>query len=221
MLEEHSEQAIRNHCPHCDRKCWAFDYMLKESQYFCILCDANPLIEGHVLIIPKRHVSCIGEYTPQEFAEFKKLYLLISEWIHKEYGSIATFEHGKIGQTVFHSHVHLMPFAGQPEQIIPEGTDRLKLLPSIDHLFDIFRTEGQYLFFSIGSVMWTVDTTIGAPRFFRDRFAKSFNRTERANWKETRTNSQLMALGHAENTRCQDKFTALLHKSSQSLHTRL
>ncbi|MDR3624315.1 MAG: HIT family protein [Chlamydiales bacterium] len=210
MLENYSEQSIKDNCPHCDRTCWAFDYILKESSYFTILCDANPLIEAHLLIIPKRHVSCIAEYTPEEFVEFKKLYSLISEWICKEYGSIATFEHGKIGQTVFHSHVHLMPFLGQAEEIVPEGMKKLNSLQSLDNLFNVFQEEGQYLFFSLGSKMWTVDTSIGRPRFFRDRFAKALRRVERGNWKEMRKNPQLLATRDIENKRCQDKFNLSL-----------
>lgn len=201
-----SEHFLRDNCPHCDRSSWAYDYMLEETDLFSVLCDCNPLIEGHILIIPKRHVSCIGEYTPDELSEFKQHYSKISKWIAKEYGSIATFEHGKIGQTVFHSHIHLMPFKNGPKEIIPEGIDKLKPLYSIDALTDLFHKERQYLFFSIGSNMWSVDTSLGAPRFFRDRFAKALNCPERANWKETRKDTAILAAGHKDNIKCQGRF---------------
>jgi hypothetical protein len=49
-----------------------------------------------------------------------------------------------------------------------------------------------YLFFSIGNKMWVVDTNIGKPRFFRDRFAIALHHPERGNWKEMRVNKLVM-----------------------------
>ena len=83
MSEDYSEQALKQDCPHCERNGWAFEFLLEETQHFCVLCDAHPLIEGHILIIPKRHVSCVGEYTALEFAEFLQIYHSITDWVRK------------------------------------------------------------------------------------------------------------------------------------------
>jgi len=45
--------------------------------------------------------------------------------------------------------------------------------------------------------MWNVDISLGAPRFFRDRFANALGAPERGNWKTMETNSGLMQ--HAQN----------------------
>lgn len=206
-MEDFSEENLKANCLHCDPNCWVFDYLLSESKFFYVLCDPNPIIEGHLLIIPKRHVSCVGAYTQEEYEECKQLYDKVSGWILEEYGSIATFEHGKIGQTVFHSHIHLMPFTGAVEQIIPEGNQKLQTLESISTLSDIYQAEGQYLFVSIGEKMWVVDSSLGVPRFFRDRFARVLNKLERGNWKELRKNSILLQECHEDNVRCQAKIT--------------
>lgn len=206
MNKDYSEQAIREVCPFCDDKRWAFDTKLYATERFHIICDVHPLCEGHILIIPKRHVPCIGDYTPEEFKEFEEIYAKMGKWVRDQYGSLATFEHGVIGQTVFHSHVHLMPFSGQSEDIIPEGSDKIHSLNSLMELKPLFQKEGKYLFFSIGEKKWTVDTQLGFPRFFRDRFAAALGCPELANWKETRKNPALLAQGHAVNQRCQEKF---------------
>ncbi|MCE5318148.1 MAG: HIT domain-containing protein [Parachlamydia sp.] len=206
MKEDYSEQAIRQNCPHCDRKGFAYEFLLEETPHFCVTCDAHPLCEGHVLIIPKRHTSCIATYKPEEFDEFLDLFIRMSNWVHKRYGHVATFEHGIIGQTVFHSHVHLLPFAGEALQIVPEGIDRLRPHLFVEELIPIFHAEGGYLYFSLGNDKWTVDPALGQPRFFRDRFAKAMGREERANWKETRQNPALLAAGREENLRCSKSF---------------
>ena len=206
MIRDLSEQGIRDHCPHCDYNGWAFKYILTKSLYFNILCDVHPLVEGHLLIIPKRHTSCAGEYTAEEWEDFKKVYQQICRWVYNKYGSVATFEHGKIGQTVFHSHVHVLPFQGEIEQIVPEGKENLQSMQKIEELIDLFQREGQYLFFSINQQKWIVDTSLGFPRFFRDRFARALGCHQRADWKATSKDPKLMAIGREENERCQSKF---------------
>ena len=206
MNKDYSDQALRDHCPHCDRNSFAYEFLLEEYPLFSVTCDAHPLREGHLLIIPKRHVSCIGEYTQAELAAFKEIYERVSTWIEKHYGAVATFEHGKIGQTVFHSHVHLLPFSGEPLQILPEGADRMCPLSVLDELLPLFQKKGGYLYFSLGPHMWIVDPALGQPRFFRDRFARALGRGERANWKATRQNPALLQAGREENQRCSKLF---------------
>jgi diadenosine tetraphosphate (Ap4A) HIT family hydrolase len=217
LTEDFSAKNIKKNCPHCNPKSFALKHPLLKTHHFWIVCDVHPLTEGHILIIPKKHLSCIGDYPEDLFKEFIKLYSQCSEFIKKEYGSVASFEHGRIAQTVFHSHVHLLPlnqirlrrngsgfrptrfkcgappFSGDESLIIPEGKDKLRRLKNISQLRKIFQKEGQYLFFSIGDRFWSVDLSLGKPRFFRDRFAKALGRAERGNWKEMHENPKIMA----------------------------
>ena len=196
-----SEENIRAHCPHCDPASDAFRDLLKETDQFRIVCDVHPIIEGHSLIIPKKHVSCVGEYDDALFQEFSDHYDAVSAFVRKHYGSVSTFEHGKIGQSVFHSHVHILPFKGEPTAIVPEGLEHCTPLSKIEDLRSLYLRQGQYLFFSIENRKWTVDTALAAPRFFRDRFAAALGRPERGDWKEMHVNTELMAAGKTENTR--------------------
>jgi histidine triad (HIT) family protein len=192
-MENVSEHFIRENCPHCDPNSFALKHPLKETDNFWVVCDVHPIAKGHVLIIPKAHVSCIGEYPPDLYREFIELYSEFSRFIEKAYGGLSTFEHGKVSQTVFHSHVHIVPFKGTPQEIIPEGENTYTMLKDMNELIDIYNKKGSYLFFSIRKDLWVVDTSIAAPRFFRDRFAKAFGEPEKGNWKEMRSNETLMS----------------------------
>jgi diadenosine tetraphosphate (Ap4A) HIT family hydrolase len=194
-----SEEEIGKNCPHCDPASEAFEDLLEETANFRVVSDHHPLCAGHILIIPKEHLSCVGEYSSEILAEFVRQYQIVSAFVLKQFGSVATFEHGKIGQTVFHSHVHILPFDGSPNAIIPEGISHCTHLAELEDLHSIFDAQGRYLFFSIGNRSWTVDTTLGAPRFFRDRFSAAMGRPERGNWKAMHIDTLLMAAGRKEN----------------------
>lgn len=201
LPETLSEHHIREHCPHCDPAGDAFTDLLEETEQLRIVCDYHSIIEGHILIIPKRHCSCVGEYPKALFEEFVLHYETVSAFVKKHYGSVSTFEHGKIGQTVFHSHVHVLPYAGDPTTIVPEGRDHLVALPSFIELQRLYEHYGRYLFYSIGDLAWVVDPTLAAPRFFRDRFASALGRPERGNWKAMHMDTLLMESARKDNAR--------------------
>ncbi len=204
-MEDLSEQAIRANCPHCDLASQTFNYLLEQTDNFSIVCDVHPIIEGHILIIPKQHISCIGEYPKELYEEFINLNDKVSDFLLKEYGSVSSFEHGIFGQTVFHSHIHYLPFRGNTKDIVPEE-EKIFKINDLSELQKLFKRDGGYLFFSIDKNKWSVDTNIVAPRFFRDRYAKVLGRPERGNWKSMRTEKSLMKQAVEENIRAQRKW---------------
>lgn len=205
-MEDLSEKSIRENCPHCHKDSQAFRHPLEETENFWIVADSHPLVAGHILIIPKEHISCIGEYSEVLLSEFKAVYQKVQHFVKERYGSVSTFEHGKIGQTVFHSHIHVLPFTGTVNDIVPEGQEALEEVNDISELKNIFQTEQKYLFFSIGERMWVVDTMFGKPRFFRDRFASALQNPERADWKAMHLSSRLMATADAENEELKQRW---------------
>lgn len=202
--EDLSEESIRANCPHCDRDSQAFNDYLEETEHFHIVCDHHPLVEGHLLIIPKVHISCIGAFSEEMLADFMTIYERVSGFIQMNYGVVSAFEHGKLGQTVFHCHIHLLPFYGASDKIVPEGKAYMNSLSNIQQLREVFDRDEQYLFFSVEDQAWTVDTALAAPRFFRDRFAQALGNPERGNWKVMHEDVEMMAVSHLENLRCQE-----------------
>lgn len=209
-MEDFSKRNLRKHCPNCDPKSYAFRHPLFQTNNFFIVCDVFPIIEGHLLIIPKDHVSCIGQYSSELYSEFFKLYQQLSHFLLKEYQFLSTFEHGKFGQTVYHSHIHLLPYKGSPFEIIPEGESNLNKFDDLSELKKIYQKDGGYLFFSIGNDQWIVDKTLTAPRFFRDRFANALGRPERGNWKKMSKNKDLLKIADKENKNTKKRWIKYL-----------
>lgn len=194
-------------CPHCYSDSFALKYPLYETENFRVVCDVHPIVEGHILIIPKEHLSCVGEYSQELFDEFVDLYKKTSHFLINSYGFVSSFEHGKIGQTVFHSHMHLVPYNGDPEDIIKEGKENIRSISDLNSLREAYRKDGKYLFFSIGKDMWLVDLKLGALRFFRDRFATAFGNPERGDWKEMERDMEIMIKAQQELGDLQGKWT--------------
>lgn len=151
-------------------------------------------------------MSAIGEYDQELYDDFLKLHERAIKFVREQYGSASVFEHGKFGQTVFHSHVHYLPFTGGPEDIVPEGADKLRSLEDLSELHNIYERDGGYLFFSIGERMWTVDCALAAPRFFRDRFANALGVPERGSWKDMRKDPEIMKTVKTMNSDVQRKW---------------
>lgn len=205
-MDNLSEKAIRKNCPHCNLESHAFRYILEKTTNFYIICDAYPIIEGHILIIPKKHISCIGEYPDNLYKEFLVLNDKLKNFVKKTYNKVSIFEHGIFGQTVFHSHIHYLPFEGNPTEIVPEGTSKFTQLGNLNGLKNLFKKEGGYLYFSIANNLWKVDVSISQPRFFRDRFAKVLGRPERGNWKKMHIDRTLSQAAQKDAFRTKEKW---------------
>lgn len=158
-----------------------------------VVCDVHPLVEGHILIIPKEHISCMGALPDASFSEYKRLYEKLSNFLKKTYGQVAAFEHGITGQTVFHAHTHFLPFNKSIHSVVPEK-DRIRKISTLDEIKTEFNKNHKYLYIAINNEKRFVDTEIGYPRIFRDRFAKALGAEERGDWKKARNNSELMQI---------------------------
>ncbi len=177
-------------CVHCNIDSFALSVPLSKGKKLSVYADIHPLKEGHILIIPKDHISCMGALG-EEFEEFKLLYENVIKFLKEEYGSFAVFEHGVTGQTVFHAHMHFLPFKGKIEDIVKEK-EHVKMIDSIDQIKKIYQKNGKYMFLQINNNLFSVDTKIGKPKFFRDLFALYYGSEERGNWKGMDRNEKIM-----------------------------
>lgn len=75
--------------------------------------DKFPVNEGHVLIIPKRHIASLFEATPEEIIAMSELVFQVKTIIDKKYNpdgyNIGVNVGATAGQTIFHLHVHIIP----------------------------------------------------------------------------------------------------------------
>ena len=98
---------MSGHCPFCQ------PVALFENELACALEDRYPVTPGHLLVVPKRHSANWFELTDRERQAINELLLLAHDWLIERYQP-AGFNIGMncgvaAGQTVFHTHCHLIP----------------------------------------------------------------------------------------------------------------
>lgn len=75
--------------------------------------DKYPVSEGHILIIPQRHVETVFDLKPYEVERMHYMLQKVKEMLDKEYspaGYNVGFNCGEAGgQTVKHCHMHVIP----------------------------------------------------------------------------------------------------------------
>lgn len=200
-------------CTFCDIKTLKSQNLIYEDDLFYVKCDDFPIAKGHLLIVPKKHLSCIGEYDENHYQRFKLIYAALSEFLATNFESISSFEHGIFGQTIFHSHVHLLPFNGEPQDIVPEPGGYYAI-DGMSDLHDKLKDDGGYLYFNVQNTMYLAIPSLRKPRFFRDRYAEVLRNNERKNWREVTNNTRLMQTMDLEN----QEIVRLWNQSLQKQH---
>lgn len=99
------------------------EYVLSNSLAYA-RWDGYPVNEGHLLIIPKRHVASFFECTAEEVLAIYKLLhegeKLINKQLNPDGYNIGINIGEDSGQSIFHVHVHLIPrYKGDVEN--PKG----------------------------------------------------------------------------------------------------
>lgn len=95
-------------CPFCNP-----DNIVLENAHAFAIFDIYPVNKGHLLIIPKRHVSDFFETTVKEREAINLLLedgrALLKEKFNPDGYNIGINCGETAGQTIFHVHVHLIP----------------------------------------------------------------------------------------------------------------
>jgi len=105
-------------CPFCTLEP---DRIILSNDYAVAIRDGFAVSEGHMLIIPKRHIASIFEATAEEQAALFGLLGLARHQLLDELQpdgfNIGINDGTAAGQTVMHLHIHLIPrYAGdQPD----------------------------------------------------------------------------------------------------------
>ncbi len=77
------------------------------------LVDYKPAVDGHVLIIPDRHVERFEQLNPEEIAEMGEIIKKVDAAVKKIYGNTGSLllqKNGReAGQSVPHVHFHYLP----------------------------------------------------------------------------------------------------------------
>ena len=98
-------------CPFCAPA--VADITFMESDRFRAVVNVAPILPGHSLIIPKRHVESLLELSDDEVAEMVKLsrraVALLMRFYNSDGFDWTIQESESAGQSVPHLHLHLIP----------------------------------------------------------------------------------------------------------------
>ncbi|MDQ7095414.1 HIT family protein [Desulfosporosinus sp. PR] len=87
--------------------------VLVENEIAVAFFDKFPVNEGHVLLVPKRHVSSLFDLTEEEVMGVWNLVQEVKEMLDRRFQPVAYNIGANVGaaagQTVFHAHVHVIP----------------------------------------------------------------------------------------------------------------
>jgi ATP adenylyltransferase len=104
----------RQTCRFCGVECR--ESVLHLTSRYVVVPSIGSLIEGWILIVPRRHVIVLAELDNQERSEFSRIVQHVDKLVRSRYGPTVHFEHGPAeagkagGCGVDHAHLHVVPF---------------------------------------------------------------------------------------------------------------
>jgi bis(5'-adenosyl)-triphosphatase len=97
--------------PFCDKG--IYDEVFLETRLFFAVPNMNPILPGHTLVVPKRHVLGINELSGEEMADFGAMMGRLIPGLLEAHGTDSynmAINCGEIaGMSVAHMHVHVIP----------------------------------------------------------------------------------------------------------------
>lgn len=143
---------------------------------------------GYILLIPTTHSPCLGSLDKDQAIYFDRVVKRTLELLKLEYQSpITVFEHGIVGQTIKHSHLHLFPAElDLTERIITDfPTSQIQIVNNFAELQVLYQARQEpYLLWSTLYGKYLVCWNPPAPaQYLRTISAELLGVPERGNWK--------------------------------------
>ncbi|MFY9461968.1 MAG: HIT family protein [Candidatus Sungiibacteriota bacterium] len=175
---------MRARCTFCDRRAFE-ERLILESANFLVFPTKGQIVEGYVLLVPKRHIICLGELTEAEMEEFAGVKAKITESTKAAYGRPPIFfEHGVVGQSVKHAHMHGVPTeADLFDRIFADFPDYQRVT-TLTALQEVFQREGPYLYYENAGGEMFIFHIFKWPQYLRIVLAEVVGLPERGDWKK-------------------------------------
>ena len=91
-------------------------HKIAEDDKFYAFLDINPLVKGHVLVIPKQEIDYIFDVPDEDLAEMIVFAKHIAIAIKKAFPCVKVGM-GVLGLEVRHAHIHLVPMQSEKDLI--------------------------------------------------------------------------------------------------------
>ena len=177
-------------CVFCDRSQFE-ERLIGETKDFWIIATLGQISNsGYTLLVPKQHVECIGAMNSSEIVSLGEVAKKIGRSISKEYRTVMTtiFEHGIVGQSIKHAHLHFVPeVCHLTEKVRSDfpgsAISKINFWSELQSLYQ--RKPEPYLFWIDSSleanVCWNPQNV--PMQYMRTIIAEAVGRPERANWR--------------------------------------
>jgi diadenosine tetraphosphate (Ap4A) HIT family hydrolase len=167
---------------------------LVETQNFVVIPSLGALVEGWVLIVPKRHAIAVGALASPLLVELHDLKTNVAAALGEHYQSpVCAFEHGPshagctLGCGVDHAHLHLVPVAFSMRAAVePYMPHQKQWRPAtVEDCRAAFRSGVGYLYFEqpIGSGHIATDVNFGS-QLFRRAIGTKIGLADQFNWRD-------------------------------------
>ncbi|WP_442589082.1 HIT family protein [Pedobacter sp. AW31-3R] len=83
-------------------------HIVAETTEFLAFLDVNPLVMGHVLVIPKKEIDYIFDMDEESYFGLTLFAKIVAEGVKKAFPCIKVGM-AVIGLEVHHAHIHLIP----------------------------------------------------------------------------------------------------------------
>lgn len=192
-------ELVESNCPFCDIKQFEERLIAKIDGFYIIATFGQITDGGYVLLFPVEHILCMGVLAREQVSRMLVLANKICRVLTQEYGlkqsreslyPITLFEHGIVGQTVKHAHLHFLPTALDLTPKIQRDFPNFVIEPIeyVGHLQSLYQEKPQpYLNWMTGQegntgvrVLWNPPAP---PQYLRIVAAQALGRPERANWR--------------------------------------
>ena len=99
-------------CLFCDDEFYTEDNLIFENKFWRVIYDSFPVSNGHVLIIPKRHIESIFNLSFEMLSLFNVIKMVkkfLDDRFHPDGYNIGVNDGIASGQTIKHMHIHMIP----------------------------------------------------------------------------------------------------------------
>jgi len=164
--------------------------LLDTTENFYLIAEKYPIVKGTILIIPKKHYSCYGAIPKKLENEFIAVKSKVEKFITENYHSPVIFlEHGIEGQTIFHAHLHCLPFNQSLLNIITQQLgNKYTLIKNLSQLKKEFKRLEKYFYYQENNKSYVFEVGRLSPGYIRILFANTLNCPQKANWKTANPN---------------------------------
>ena len=170
-----------------------WDEILFCSANFVALPTLGALVEGWLLIVPRRHYLSIGAFSPALLDELRDFRAHVRAAIEIAYGPVIVFEHGPAkagnpaGCGVDHAHLHLIPWTERwrntVDRFAPVAMKWRRTL-GMDELSFLHGLGQDYLYFEeADGEAWITSSAEIPSQFFRQVVAAATDQVDRYDWK--------------------------------------